>query len=60
MCLPRRVELYLRRNKMAPTRFGLEAMNDRGFVFDLRNGRELREKTKKRVTAWLDSREDRR
>ena len=28
-----------------PTRFGREAVSDPRFVFDLRNGRELREKT---------------
>ena len=57
MHLRRRIELYLRRNRMAPARFGREAMGDPRFVFDLRNGRELRESTASRVTRWLDSRE---
>jgi hypothetical protein len=57
MHLRRRIELYLRRNRMAPTRFGREAMGDPRFVFDLRNGRELRENTVSRVASWLDSRE---
>lgn len=57
MSLRRRIELYLRRNRMAPTRFGREAVNDPRFVFDLRNGRELREKTVARVCDWLDGRE---
>ena len=57
MHLHRRIELYLRRNRMSPTRFGREAVNDPRFVSDLRNGRELRENTVARVTDWLDRRE---
>ncbi|HYI64031.1 MAG TPA: hypothetical protein VEW71_04015 [Allosphingosinicella sp.] len=57
MHLHRRIELYLRRNRMSPTRFGRETVNDPRFVFDLRNGRELRETTAKRVSSWLDRRE---
>ena len=57
MHVRRRIELYLRRSAMAPTRFGREAVNDPRFVFDLRNGRELRENTVARVTDWLDRRE---
>lgn len=53
----RRIELYLRRTRTAPTRFGREAVGDPRFVSDLRNGRELREKTETRVAAWLDARE---
>jgi len=60
MHLRRRIELYLRQKRMPPTRFGREAMGDPRFVFDLRNGRELREKTAARVTAWLDVEEARR
>ena len=57
MHVRRRIELYLRKNRMAPTRFGREAVNDPRFVFDLRNGRELRENTAARVAHWLDRRE---
>jgi hypothetical protein len=57
MHLQRRIELFLRRNAMTPTRFGREALNDSRFVFDLRKGRELREKTVNRVAGWLDRRE---
>jgi 2,4-dienoyl-CoA reductase-like NADH-dependent reductase (Old Yellow Enzyme family) len=57
MHLRRRIELYLRKNRIAPTRFGREAVNDPRFVFDLRKGRELREKTVNRVVGWLDRRE---
>jgi len=59
MHLRRRIELYLRQKRMPPTRFGREAVNDPRFVFDLRNGREPREKTAARVTAWLDVEEAR-
>ena len=57
MHLRRRIELYLRRHKMTPTRFGREAINDPRLVADMRNGRELREKTEKRLHAWLDQQE---
>jgi hypothetical protein len=57
MHLRRRIELYLRRTAMAPTRFGREVVGDPRFVFDLRNGREPREKTESRVQTWLDGQE---
>ena len=57
MQLRRRIELYLRRTRTPPTRFGREAVNDPRFVFDLRNGREVRPATASRVHAWLDRRE---
>ena len=57
MLLRRRIELFLRRTAMAPARFGREAVGDPRFVFDLRNGREPREKTRMRVHAWLDGHE---
>jgi hypothetical protein len=57
MPLRRRIELYLRRTAMAPTRFGREVVGDPRFVFDLRKGREPREKTEARVHIWLDREE---
>jgi len=57
MQLRRRIELYLRRTRTAPTRFGRDALNDPRFVLDLRMGREVGEKTASRVHAWLDRRE---
>ena len=54
MLLRRRIELYLRRTRIPPTRFGREALNDPRFVFDLRRGREVGERTAARVHAWLD------
>jgi len=52
-----RIEKYLRRTGMPPTRFGREAVHDPRFVFDLRNGRDPRGSTRARVAAWLDARE---
>jgi hypothetical protein len=57
MHLRRRIELYLRRTATAPTRFGRDVVGDPRFVFDLRNGREPREKTSARVHQWLDGQE---
>lgn len=53
----RRIELYLRRTKMAPTRFGIEVTGERAFVSRLRNGAEPRDKTVAKITAWLDEQE---
>ncbi len=60
MDLLRRVERHMRRNGLAPTRLGREAVGDPRFVFDLRNGREPRQRTVERVTAWLDRNEGKR
>ncbi|HST35152.1 MAG TPA: hypothetical protein VLK25_00780 [Allosphingosinicella sp.] len=57
MHLRRRIELYLRRTSLSASAFGRAAMNDPRFVQDYRNGRELREKTQKRVHSWLDAQE---
>jgi hypothetical protein len=59
MHLMRRIQLFLRRADMAPTRFGREAVGDPRLVSDMRNGRELRESTAARVHAWLDAQEKR-
>jgi len=57
MYLMRRIELYLQRAEMAPTRFGREAVGDPRLVQDMKNGRELREPTAARIAAWLEARE---
>lgn len=51
------VEKFLRRTGTAPTRFGRDAVGDPRFVSDLRNGREPRETTERRVHAYLRARE---
>lgn len=58
--LRRRIELYLRRTKLAPSRFGLEALGDPGFVFGVRAGRKVRDRTAERVHAWLDEKDPKR
>lgn len=55
MHLLREVEKFLRRSDVAPTRFGRDAVGDPRFVFDLRNGRDPRPRTIKRVLAYLES-----
>lgn len=57
MYLMRRIQLFLQRAEMSPTRFGREAIGDPRLVTDLRNGRELRETTAARIAAWLDAQE---
>ena len=51
--LLRRVERHLRRFDVPPARFGTEAVRDPRFVFDLRNGREPRQRTVERVEAYI-------
>lgn len=52
-----RIERYLKVRRMPPTRFGREAVGDPSFVFNLRNGREPRSATVKRVLDYLDARD---
>ena len=49
-----RIEKHLKSRRMPPTRFGRAAVGDPCFVFDLRDGREPRSATIKRVLAYLD------
>ena len=59
MYLMRRIQRFLKRSQMTPTRFGREAVGDPRLVTDLNNGRELRETTAARIHAWLDAQERR-
>ena len=52
--LRRRIELFLRRTRMSPTRFGRLAIRDPRFLDDLRAGRRPRPQTVARVTRWLN------
>ena len=52
-----RIEKYIRRARMSPSRFGKEAGRDPQLVFDLRRGRRLRRPTEARLCAWLDAAE---
>ena len=49
------VEKFLRVTNIPAARFGREVMHDPRFVFDLRNGREPRDRTVTRVRAFLDA-----
>jgi hypothetical protein len=49
------VEKYLKISNTPAARFGREAMGDPRFVFDLRNGREPRPRTVRRVLAYLEA-----
>ncbi|HYD13072.1 MAG TPA: hypothetical protein VEC11_09510 [Allosphingosinicella sp.] len=57
MHLMRRIQLYLQRAEMAPTRFGRETVGDPRLISDMKNGRELRDATIARIQAWLDAQE---
>ncbi len=50
----RTIEQFLRRNEMAPTRFGREAVSDPRLVFDLRNGREPTERMQRRLEHFMN------
>jgi ketosteroid isomerase-like protein len=60
MLLRQRIERFLKRTGMTPSRFGREVLNDSHFVSKLREGRRVREKTRIKVKAWLDRHESRR
>lgn len=49
-----RIERHLKSRRVPPTRFGRDAVNDPNFIFDLRDGRDPRERTVRRVIAYLD------
>ncbi len=55
MTLLREIEKFLNRKDIAPTRFGRDAVGDPRFVFDLRQGREPRPETARRVRAFLEA-----
>jgi len=60
MHIGREVERYLRRTGMPVTKFGRLAVNDPRFVTDLRNGREPRAGTARRVIAFITAPDDAR
>lgn len=55
--ISRRIERHLRATGLAPTRFGREAVGDPRLVGDLRNGREPRPETTRRILAYIAARE---
>jgi len=51
--LLRQVDAFLKRTKLAPTRFGLEAMGDGALIKQLREGRSLTLKNANRVLDFM-------
>jgi hypothetical protein len=48
-----RIERFLHRTAMSPTMFGRRAVNDPRLVFDMRNGRQPRDRMIARIEAFL-------
>ena len=55
--LLQRIERHLRLRRMTPTRFGREALGDPNFVLNLKDGREPRLKTVRKVEAYIEAHE---
>jgi hypothetical protein len=53
--LIRKIEQFLRRHQMPATKFGRLAARDPRFVLDLRNGREPRSVTERRVEHFMNT-----
>lgn len=49
------IERFLRITGMSATKFGMQAVNDPRFVFDLREGREPRSPTMRRAVEFMSS-----
>lgn len=55
--LLQRIENHLRRRRMTPTRFGREAVGDPNLVSQLKDGREPRSATLRRIIDYLNDNE---
>lgn len=53
------IERFLRRTGMAATRFGREAVRDPRLVHDMRRGRELTDRTRRRVEHFMNKFQER-
>ena len=53
--LLQKIETFLAERQMSPTRFGVEALNDREFVRRLRRGSDVRLLTVQKVNEFIDS-----
>lgn len=49
-----KIESYLKTSDTTPTVFGRLVMNDGNFVFQLRDGRDIRSRTAQRVSDFID------
>lgn len=52
--LIRKIEVFLRHTGMPATKFGRLATHDPRFVYDLRQGREPRPRTERRVDHFMN------
>jgi 2,4-dienoyl-CoA reductase-like NADH-dependent reductase (Old Yellow Enzyme family) len=48
-----RIERHLQQRRMSETRFGREAVGDPNLISQLREGRELRDRTARRVAEYI-------
>jgi hypothetical protein len=48
------IEEFLRAENIGPATFGRRALGDPKFVFDLREGRDLRWSTRSRIMAFIE------
>jgi hypothetical protein len=55
--LLQRIERHLRTRRMTPTRFGREAVGDPNLIMQIKDGRELRAATVRRIVDYLDDNE---
>ena len=55
--LLQRIERHLRCRRMTPTRFGREAVGDPNLVSQLKDGRELRAETVRRIVEYINENE---
>ena len=49
------IERFISENEISATSFGILAAGEPSFVFDLRKGREVREKKRMRVLAFMNN-----
>jgi hypothetical protein len=55
MHINRRVETFLRKHDMPPTKFGRLAAHDPRIVLDMRLGREVRPETEQRLKFFIEN-----
>jgi len=48
------IDAFCSKTGMAPTTFGSRALNDRGLLAGLKNGRECKPSTAKRILAFIN------
>jgi hypothetical protein len=54
MTLLKKIEIFMRVHRVAPTRFGREAARDPRLVFDFRRGRSAGRRLTARIEAYMN------